>query len=446
MTDTAKKQIYRPHPISGFPELLPEWRAVQLQWLDKVRAVFESFGFCNIETPAVEELAVLGSKGEVDKEIYVIERLQPDAEGEDSEARLALHYDLTVPFARYTAQHFNDLVFPFKRYQLQKAWRGERPQLGRFREFLQCDVDVINIDTLPLHFDAEILLLVCEAIKAIGIEGVQLHISHRKILEGYLTGLGFPDYVAAIRWLDRIEKIDRPAMLKELAALLADVPDAAQKAEQALRLAEIKTADTGFVAQVRALGVENPVLNEGLAELEFIIARLQAQHPEMIVADLAIARGLDYYTGMVVEGKLLSMPRAGSVVAGGRYADLAGSYINKNLPGVGVSLGITRLFSLLMESGQIQPGPRSPAQVLVVLWSEERRADTEKLAATLRQRGINTEMYHAPQKISRQLSYAEKKGIPYVWFPPQEAGQPHEVKTMATGEQVVAEVKSWILN
>jgi histidyl-tRNA synthetase len=440
MPSETKKPIYRPHPISGFPELLPEWRAVQLQWLDKVRAVFESFGFCSIETPSVEELAALGSKGEVDKEVYVIERLHADG---DEEARLALHFDLTVPFARYTAQHFNDLVFPFKRYQMQKVWRGERPQLGREREFMQCDVDVINIDSLPLHFDAEILLLVCAAIKAIGIEGVQLHISHRKILEGYLTGLGFPDYVAAIRWLDRIEKIDRPTMLKELEGLLAGVADAPRKAEQALRLAEIKTADTGFVAQVRALGVENATLDEGLAELEFIIARLQAQHPEMIVADLAIARGLDYYTGMVVEGKLAAMPKAGSVVAGGRYADLAGSYINKNLPGVGVSLGITRLFSLLMESGQLQPGPRSPAQVLVVLWSEELRTEAEAVAMTLRARGINTEMYHAPQKISRQLSYAEKKGIPHVWFPPQEAGQAHEVKTMATGEQVVAEVGSW---
>jgi histidyl-tRNA synthetase len=449
MTESIKKQIYRPRPVSGFPELLPEWRAVQLQWLDKIRAVFESFGFCSIETPSVEELAALGSKGEVDKEVYVIERLHADG---DEEARLALHYDLTVPFARYTAQHFNDLVFPFKRYQMQKVWRGERPQLGREREFMQCDVDVINIDSLPLHFDAEILLMVCAAIKAIGIEGVQLHISHRKILEGYLTGLGFPDYVAAIRILDKIEKISRDELILALAMQLTialpegtglSSHEATELAQQAVKLAEIKSSDTSFVAQVRALGVEHPVLDEGLIELEFIIERLQAQHPEMILADLAIARGLDYYTGMVVEGKLASMPRAGSVVAGGRYADLAGSYINKNLPGVGVSLGITRLFSLLMESGQLQPGPRSPAQVLVVLWSEDQRAATEALATTLRQRGINTEMYHAPQKISRQLSYAEKKGIPYVWFPPQEAGQNHEVKTMATGEQVVAEVGSW---
>ena len=440
MTDQPKKQIYRPRPVSGFPELLPEWRAVQLQWLDKVRAVFESFGFCSIETPSVEELAVLGSKGEVDKEIYVIERLH--AEG-DEEARLALHYDLTVPFARYTAQHFNELVFPFKRYQMQKAWRGERPQLGREREFLQCDVDVINIDSLPLHFDAEILVMVATALQAIGIEGVCLHISNRKILEGYLTGLGFPDFAAATRWLDRIEKIDRPTLLAELEKLLAGKPDARQKAEQALQLAEIQTNDASFVNKVKALGVDNPVLNEGLAELEFIMQRLAHLPPGSAMADLAIVRGLDYYTGMVVEGKLIAMPKAGSVVAGGRYADLAGSYINKNLPGVGVSLGITRLFSLLMETGQLQPGPRSPAQVLVVLWSEETRAETEALAATLRSRGINTEMYHAPQKISRQLSYAEKKGIPNVWFPPQEGAQNHEVKNMVTGEQAVASADTW---
>ncbi len=436
--DPPRKSVYRPRPISGFVEHLPEWRAREQEWLDRIRATFESFGFSGIDTPSVEELAALGSKGEIDKEIFVLERLHA-GESED-DARLGLHYDLTVPFARYTAQHFNDLVFPFKRYQMQKAWRGERPQLGRYREFMQCDVDVINIDSLPMHFDAELPVMIHEALDAIGVRGVRMHISNRKILEGYLTGLGFRDYVGAIRWIDKADKISPADLLAGLATVEGGDAD---KAEAALAIASIKAADAGFVTQVKALGVSHPLLDEGLDELAFVIERLGDLPEGAAVADLAIARGFDYYTGTVYEGKLIDRPGTGSVVAGGRYADLAGSFINKNLPGVGVSLGVTRLFGYLQHYGELQPGRRSPADVLVVLWSEELRRSTEALAKTLRRRGIRVEMYHAPQKISRQMSYAEKKNIPYVWFPPQGEGQPHEVKSLETGAQEAATAADW---
>jgi histidyl-tRNA synthetase len=436
--DQPKKSVYRPRPVSGFPEQLPEWRAVELRWLDKIRATFESFGFCGIETPVVEELDALRTKAEIDKEIFVLERLHTE-EGEQKEARLALHYDLTVPFARYTAQHFNDLVFPFKRYQMQKAWRGERPQLGREREFMQCDVDVINIDSLPLHFDAELPVMIHAALEAIAVKGVRLHISNRKILQGYLTGLGFADPAAAIRWIDKGDKIPEAELAAQLTTLCGDPA----KAMKAVEIGKIRTADTAFVNRVRDLGVQNEVLDAGLEELAFVMERLKHLPEGSAVADLSIARGFDYYTGTVYEGKLADRPGTSTVVAGGRYEDLAGSFINKTLPGVGMSLGITRLFEYMRHFGELQPGPRSPADVLVILWSEDLRATTEALATTLRKRGIKVEMYHAPQKISRQMSYAEKKGIPHVWFPPQDPAQPHEVKTMATGEQAVATVESW---
>src|SRR5271155_3933302 len=200
---------YRPRPVSGFPEHLPEIRMAELHMLDRIRATFESYGFASIETPSVEELEVLLAKGETDKEIYTIERLQAD-ENAGGESRLGLHYDLTVPFARYVAQHFNELVFPFKRYQMQRVWRGERPQAGRFREFTQCDVDVIGIDNLAVTFDAELAAVAMQALDAIGIKGVTLHISNRKILNGFLMGLGLveaADRVSVIRAIDAIAKV-----------------------------------------------------------------------------------------------------------------------------------------------------------------------------------------------------------------------------------------------
>lgn len=206
-------KIYKPAPISGFPEWLPEERIVEQRWLDHIRRTFESYGFCSIETPSVEALEAITAKGEVDKEIYVLERLQKDAD-EKSEARLALHFDQTVPLARYTAQHFNDLVFPFKRYQMQRVWRGERPQMGRMREFTQCDIDVINVDHLPLSFDAELAAMMYEVLDGLGIGKVQMRISNRKILMGLLNecDLNEDRHVDVLRTVDKLEKIGEDAV------------------------------------------------------------------------------------------------------------------------------------------------------------------------------------------------------------------------------------------
>ena len=432
------QKTYKPKPISGFPEWLPEYRAVELKWLDHIRKTFESYGFCSIETPAVEELDVLRAKGEVDKEIYVLERLHKDGD-DDSEARLALHFDQTVPLARYVAQHFNDLVFPFKRYQIQKVWRGERPQLGRMREFYQCDIDVLHVDNLPISFDAEIPAMIYEALDGLDIGRVQLRINNRKILIGFLNACGIEaqDEITEItRIVDKLEKIGEDEVAAELkkAGILPEI------IEKLLTLARNKGHNLDFT-KIQSL---NDMMKEGLDELKFVMDTLAHLPDHAAIADLSIVRGLDYYTGTVYETQLLDIPEfSGSVCSGGRYDDLASSYINKKLPGVGISIGLSRLFDVLKQNGKIEPGPKSPADILMVLPSEERRQEAMETARTLRARGYKVEMYHAPQKVKKQLSYAEKKSIPYVWFPPFEDGSDHEVKDMGKGEQSPADPDNW---
>lgn len=439
----TKQKLVRPTPISGFPEWLPAERQVELSFMDRIRAVFEAYGFCSIETPSVETLDVLAAKGAVDKEIYVIQRLHADPD--DKEARLGLHFDVTVPFARYVAQHFNELTFPFKRYQMQRVWRGERPQEGRFREFYQCDVDVINVDGLPMHFDAELPQVVDETLRAVGTGPVRLHLSNRKILEGYLKGLGVTESVAAIRLLDQFDKIGADGVEK---ALVDQLGFEAALAQRCVALAAIRSADASFAEQVRALDVRDELLDLGLEELAFVMEQLALRIEDgdsgnEVIADLSIARGFDYYTGTVYEGRFIDFPDFGSIVAGGRYDDLAGSYINKRLPGVGISIGLTRLFSKLMAEGRLPAGKASPTHILVILPGEEARREATQTANRLRARGFNVELYHAPQKYNRQLSYASKKGIPFVWFPPGGPGEAHEVKDMTAGVQGAADPENW---
>jgi histidyl-tRNA synthetase len=429
-------KIHKPKPISGFPEWLPEYRAVELQWMDKIRKVFESYGYCSIETPTVEEIEALTAKGgDTEKEIYTLTRLQADERDKDT-SRLALHFDLTVPMARYVAQHFNDLVFPFKRYQIQKSWRGERPQKGRFREFYQCDIDVVNVDALPLHFDAELPAAMYAAYQALDIPPVELHISNRKIIVGYLQGLGIKNIPFVTRELDKLDKIG----VEKVSKILTDsFQGNAALAQKCLNIVQIHSSDTGFIEKVRAFGVTNELLEQGLDELKFVIDNLQHLPKGTVIANLGIIRGLDYYTGTVVEVRFQGKPIA--IGGGGRYDDLAGSFIGQKLPGIGISIGLTRLFSMLLEDGYIKPGAKSPTQILVVLPEESRRAEAAATANALRQRGYNVELFHSDSKLKRQLSYAERKGIPFVWFPPFEDGKPHELKNMVSGTQVQVSLK-----
>lgn len=446
------RKIYKPRPVTGFPEWLPEVRLIEQQWFDHIRRVFESYGFCSIETPSVEELDVLRAKGEVDKEIYVLERLHKD-ENDKSDARLALHFDQTVPLARYVAQNFNDLVFPFKRYQMQRVWRGERPQAGRFREFYQCDIDVIGIDSLPLHFDAEMPAVMWEIMNGLpGMEGekIQIRVSNRKIWLGLCACLGIEDSTTIIRTVDKKDKIGEQDAI-------ADLLDTGLDDEQAaaiIDLYSIKASDAEtFSGLLRDFIARNDViarsasdeatqlLNIGIQELNSVMTQLAHLPPGAVVADLSIVRGLDYYTGTVYETVFLDDPGYGSICSGGRYDDLAGSYINKHLPGVGISIGFSRLFARMLDKGKLPTGRKSPAHVMMVIPADDQRPNVAAVAQILRKRGINVEMFHAAKKIPDQLKYASRKGIPFVWF--VESDGTHQVKDMNSGEQTPAAPETW---
>ena len=445
--DTAKQNVYKPRPITGFPDWLPEVRLVDQQWFDHIRRVFESYGFCSIETPSVEELDVLRAKGEVDKEIYVLERLHKD-ENDTSDARLALHFDQTVPLARYVAQNFNDLVFPFKRYQMQRVWRGERPQKGRFREFYQCDIDVIGVDALPIHFDAEMPAIMWEVMSGLpGMENekIQIRLSNRKILSGFMQDWGIPDPAAVLRILDKAEKVGEGQTFSELSKVcshigLGDIT----AANILLNLSKIKASSSQELKdkiEKLQLAPATPTYLQGIEELCSVLDNLAHLPEGAVVADLSIVRGLDYYTGTVYETVFLEDPGYGSICSGGRYDDLAGSYINKHLPGVGISVGFSRLFARMVDQGKIDTSRKSPADVMVMMPHEDKRPSITQLCQKLRARGLRVEMYHAAKKFPDQLKYASRKGIPYVWITEEDGT--YQVKNMLTGEQVKADPATW---
>ncbi|MFC9965663.1 histidine--tRNA ligase [Nocardia ignorata] len=435
----SRPQVVKPATISGFPEWLPEIRMVELHWLDTIRACFERYGFASVETPSVEALETLQAKGETSQEVYTLRRLQADP-NDSSDARLGLHFDLTVPFARYVAANLNDLVFPFKRYQIQRAWRGERPQEGRFREFTQCDIDVIGVDRVPLHFDAELPRIIIETMTALDLPKWTLHINNRKILQGFYEGLGIDDPIAVIQAADKMDKVGADGVRR---ILIDKLGLDERRADAVLNLAAIRGTDATVVDKVKALGVHSELLVEGLDELAFVMDSLSDLPEGLVVADLSIARGLDYYTGTVYEGKFDGWPSYPSICSGGRYDNLVGSFVNRTLPGIGMSIGLTRIFSKLVSEGLLDTSRKSPTEVLVVVPSDERRADALATAAALRQRGINTEVYHQADKLAKQLRYASRKAIPFVWMPPFDDDGSHEIKNLETGEQVAADPATW---
>ncbi len=419
-------------PLSGFPEWLPGQRLVELSVLDRIRTTFELYGFAPLETRAVEPLDQLLRKGETSKEVYVVRRLHSDGSDDDA---LGLHFDLTVPFARYVLENAGKLQFPFRRYQIQKAWRGERPQEGRYREFVQADIDVVDRDTLPFHYEVEMPLVVGDALGGLPIPPIRILVNNRKLCEGFYRGVGVPDPEAALRAVDKLDKIG----LAAVAGLLAETAGATEaQAKACLALAEISAPDASFVDAVAALGVRDPLLDEGLAELVRVVEAAQAVNPGLVVADLKIARGLDYYTGTVYETHLRGYERGGSICSGGRYDNLASSGADR-FPGVGISIGVTRLLGLLFGAGALSATRPVPTCVLVALPDEEARAACDAIARALRARGIPTEVSPSPAKYGKQIRFAERRGIPYVWFP----GETDEVKDIRSGEQVPAEAATW---
>src|SRR5947207_815103 len=420
-------------PLSGFPEWLPAQRIVELATIERIRNTFELYGFAPLETRAVEPLDQLLRKGETSKEVYLLRRLQADsAEGDDA---LGLHFDLTVPFARYVLENAGKLHFPFRRYQIQKAWRGERPQEGRYHEFTQADIDVVDRDELPFHYEVEMPLVVGEALGGLPIPPVRIQVNNRKLCEGFYRGLGIPDPPAALRAIDKLDKIG-PAGVSALLVETAGATEAQAKA--CLSLAEMATPDASFADAVTALGVRDPLLDEGLEELVRVIEAGAAYAPGLLVAELKIARGLDYYTGTVYETQLLGYERYGSVCSGGRYDNLASSGTDR-YPGVGMSIGVTRILGLLFGHGALTVSRQVPTCVLVALPAEADRPAADRTAAALRARGIATEVSPSAAKYGRQIRHAERRGIPFVWFP----GEPDEVKDIRSGEQAPADAATW---
>lgn len=430
----------RPRPLSGFPEWLPEERLVEQRVLDIVRDAFESFGFASIETRAVEPLDTLLAKGETDKEIYVLRRLQADED--EGDKGVGLHYDLTVPFARYVAQHQGRLVFPFKRYQIQKAWRGERPQEGRYREFLQADFDVVGMNSLPLAFDAEVPRILQSILRRLPIPPVVVHVNNRKILSGFYAALGVTDVDAVLRIVDKLDKLGEERVMS---LLVGEAGLERTVAQSCLQLGRIQTPGRGFVQEVRALGVSGELLDEGLDELARVMDTLADLPRGSVVADLRIARGFDYYTGTVYEGLLHGFESIGTVCAGGRYDNLVGGADAKvKLPGVGATLGITRLLGPLFGKNLLVASRPTPTCVLVALPAEDARPAADAVARGLRERGVPCEVFHEGARFGKQIRYADRKGIPFVWFPPAADGEPHTVRDIRTGDQPEADPATWM--
>ncbi|WP_139978682.1 histidine--tRNA ligase [Nocardioides litoris] len=428
----------RPTPISGFPELLPEQRVVEQHAIDTLRRTFELHGFAGIETRVVEPLDRLAKGGEIDKEIYVLRRLQADDSASD--AGLALHFDLTVPFARYVLENAGKLEFPFRRYQVQPVWRGERPQVGRYRQFTQADIDIVGRDELPFHHDVEVMRVMVEAISALPVPPVSFQLNNRKLIQGFYRGLGLTDLTAAIRVIDKLDKLAPEAVA---ALLVEQVGASEEQAARCLELATIRVGDTSFVERVRALGVTDELLDEGLAELAAVVEGCASAAGERVTveANLRIARGLDYYTGTVVEIFMEGYEHLKSVGGGGRYDRLADDGRNV-YPGVGVSFGLTRTLVPLIADGVLAGSRKVPSAVLVAVADEETRPASDEVARALRSRGVPCEVAPTAARFGKQIRVAERRGIPFVWFV-QDDGS-HQVKDIRSGDQVAADVAAWV--
>lgn len=415
-------------PISGFREFLPEEQVVFERMKRIIIKHYELFGFVPIEVAAVERKEVLLSKsGENTKQVYGIHLIADQQHG-DAEKDLALHFDLTVPLARYVAQNYGKLDFPFRRYQAQKVWRGERPQKGRFREFYQCDIDVIGDESLGLLHDAEMPAVIHGIFSELQVGEFVIRMNNRKIHNGLLAHLGIPLRYADAKGLEGeghntltlIDKMEKEG-LDSTKRAFRDLVGVTEEQIAAL-LAVIMFKGTAVETLAWLKGLEyGDVFAQGVAELTEVIGHMRSLGvPEgSYQVDLGITRGLDYYTGTVYETTLVGRENIGSVCSGGRYEDLASTFIDRKLPGVGISIGLTRLFDKLMDPGgplNIETSPKSTAKVLIIQMTPELRSEYFRLATELRTAGVPCEVYLEDRKIDKQRKYAVRKRIPYVLY------------------------------
>jgi len=411
----------QPRTPPGVLELLPPQQLAFQHMLDTIRRGFERFGFVPVETPVFELTRVLLTKsgGETEKQVYFVEstgaRKQAEGEGGGELPELALRFDLTVPLARYVAEHEAKLNFPFRRYQIQRVYRGERAQKGRYREFYQCDIDVIGKDTLPLAYDAEIPAVIHGIFHELAFGPFTIYVNNRKLLRGLLVASGVADehHEKVLHEIDRLGKQTREELEARLAGEGFGLDPGA-----VTRLFDLMTGHAGdsraaFEA-LRRFDRPNPTFTEGLDELQRVYdGTLALGVPERALQlNLAIVRGLDYYTGTIYETLLDEHPRLGSICSGGRYDNLAGHYTKSRLPGVGISIGATRLFSQLLEMNLIGAARGAVAQVLVLNVEPALSADCARMAAELRDAGLNVEVYGGYDKLGKQLKYADRSKIP----------------------------------
>ena len=416
-------------PISGFPEFMPAEQIVVNKWLDTIRRTYEAFGFAPLETAAVERVEYLLAKGIEAKEVYGLRRL---AAAEDDGAKdLALRFDLTVPLARFVAQHHGALRFPFRRYQMQPVWRGERAQAGRYRQFVQCDIDVIGDGELSLEHDAEIPAVIFMLFRRLGIGKFTIRINNRRILSGLFESVGLAGdgpIRAAMNAVDELDRIGPGRVVEKLLAVGLDK----EKAERILAFFDIKGDNDAVLARLKAMAA-NATFEAGVAELERVVGAAAAHVPrrfedgELVSVederalfpahfqvDLGIARGLDYYTGTVYETRLDAAPKIGSICSGGRYENLVGNFVDRKFPGVGISIGLTRLMARLFESGLVKAGGTAVAPVLVTVQDPSCLDRYKEIAARLRLAGIRTELFLEAKRLDKQIQYADRKGFPLV--------------------------------
>lgn len=437
-----QRKIVEPSILSGFMELLPKEQMIMTRMTDIIKKTFESYGFIPLDTPVLEKSEVLLAKsgGETAKQVYRFNKGDSD---------IAMRFDLTVPLARYVAQHYGELTFPFRRYHIGKVYRGEKPQKGRFREFYQCDIDIIGNGSLGIVNDAEIVSVIFSTFKALNIGSFKIMINNRKLLNGYFEYLQIENTVETLRIVDKIDKIGRDNVKKEL---IKEVNLTEDTAENVLKFLDNSGSIADILEGLKAYDIPNDKFKEGLAELEAVCENIKALgvSEEYFTVNLKIARGLDYYTGTVYETMLCDYPQLGSICSGGRYDELASNYTKQSLPGVGISIGLSRLFYQLNEVGAIQYDNRcTPTEILFIPMSDTVQYTLEK-ATEFRKAGYAVEVYMNDGKMAKKLTYANKLGIPYVAIiggdemtqgvfkiKDMESGQQYEVATPEDAANIV---------
>ncbi|MBJ6984285.1 histidine--tRNA ligase [Luteimonas sp. MC1750] len=410
--------MIKPRTPPGVLELLPREQVAFQRMLDTIRRTFEAYGFLPVETPVFELSDVLLTKtgGETERQVYFVQSTGALEKGDPGRPEMALRFDLTVPLARYVAEHEHDLAFPFRRYQMQRVYRGERAQRGRFREFYQCDIDVIGKDTLSPRFEAEVPAVINAVFEALGIGEFTIQLNHRKLLRGFFAGQGISDEAQPLV-LREIDKLDKRGEEAVRATLVGEAFGLAPEvADRLLEFSRVRSSGhDDALAKLDALGAGTPLFEEGRDELRALLGMLNAMGVpgSRYAINLSIARGLDYYTGMVYETTLDAHPEIGSICSGGRYDDLASHYTKSKLPGVGISIGLTRLFWQLREAGLVGTA-ESTVDTLVVLLDDEGLDHALALSQRLRAAGLNVETQMEPRKLAKQLQYADRAGIRFV--------------------------------